>query len=545
MFDDKKSILFKLTFTLLLLAALSTNAQVDLGLSVEVYSDEVFDGNFFTSMINKNDFSDRYIVSFNKNERLNFQIKVPFEVLEVRPFNKEFLMVSTNIDNGTFLKIDKKLKQIATYQAIDLETDTHDWALFDNRNLLLVGFYFEKRDLTYLGGNPNAQVKQYVLQEIDTVLNKVVNEWDTADHFKIEESLIVNLNAANISHIHMNSIQIVNESYVLISSKNLCEATLIDWTSGEIIWRLGGLKNQFQFESDSLMFSGQHHVQLNENYLTLFDNGVLAYPNQSSAVTYSLNQDDLSALQVSRYYNKHNEFYLFMGAVHPLKNKHQVVCWGLRGSYQISEFNNLGNEIMTATFSTSDNYRINPAKWDINVFSVNDSIMTIEPDNSFYLKNQSEYKFLIEEIYSDNSNISVDYSRGFLVPTDSLMVSFASYQNSSVDEIVFNVKASYDDSIFVHQQIPLSYVLETIINSTNFLNEITCIKSANQIKLHSKSKPIIAVELFDMNGIVKKKERMNCNSCTIKLDESNSFGLQFLKLIFVDENYNILKFINE
>jgi|GEM_PF-3397327 len=529
-------VFFKINFIL---------AQVQLGLSVEVISEDVFTGDFFTSMVDPDNLRNRYIVSFNKNEEFSFQIKTLLEVLEVRPVNKDFLMLSTNKDGGSFLKVNNKLEIIANYKAIDLNTDTHDWALFDNSNLLLIGFYYEDRDLTDLGGKQDARVKQYVLQEIDTTLNEVVNFWDTVDHFKVEESLIVNLNANNIDYVHINSIDIVKNQFVLISSKNLCEATLINWNNGEIIWRLGGLNNQFKFENDSILFSGQHHIQLNEDKLTVFDNGVLTNPMQSSAVTYLLNQSDFTATQTSRYYNQYKDFYLFMGAVHTLQNNHQVVCWGLRGAYQVSEFDDLGNEIMKTTFSTTDNYRINPANWDIEIFSLTDTLKIVqsklEQRFTININNKSVHNYDIEEIRTNLDGLSVSQNNlnvdGYGTFNIDLMIS-PLFNFTAIDTVYLHVKAWHTDSIFFEQKIPLRVIFENVnsIHEQNQTkNDITVRNDKNLFIINSKHKNIKAVNLYTLNGENYYSAEMR--NTHYKFEANTDFnGINFLFITFEDES---------
>jgi len=529
-------VFFKINFVL---------AQVQLGLSVEFTSEDVFTGNFFTSMVDRDNLRNRYIVSFNKNEEFSFQIKTLLEVLEVRPVNKDFLMLSTNKNGGSFLKVNNKLEIIANYKAIDLNTDTHDWAFFDNSNLLLIGFYYEDRDLTDLGGKQDARVKQYVLQEIDTTLNEVVNFWDTADHFKVKESLIVNLNANNIDYVHINSIDIVKNQFVLISSKNLCEATLINWNNGEIIWRLGGLNNQFKFENDSILFSGQHHIQLNEDKLTVFDNGVLTNPMQSSAVTYLLNQSDFTATQTSRYYNQYKDFYLFMGAVHTLQNNHQVVCWGLRGAYQVSEFDDLGNEIMKSTFSTTDNYRINPANWDIEIFSLTDTLKIVqsklEQHFTINIDNKSVHNYDIEEIRANLDGLSVSQNNlnvdGYGTFNIDLMIS-PHFDFTAIDTVYLQVKAWHTDSIFFEQKIPLKVIFENVnsIHEENQTkNDITVRNDKNLFIINSKHKNIKAVNLYTLNGENYYSAEMR--NTHYKFEANTDFnGINFLFITFEDES---------
>ena len=55
------------------------------------------------------------------------------------------------------------------------------------------------------------------------------------------------LAATIIDYCHTNAIEQDNDGNILISSRNMDEITKINRITGQIIWRLGGKNNQFEF----------------------------------------------------------------------------------------------------------------------------------------------------------------------------------------------------------------------------------------------------------------------------------------------------------
>ena len=68
-----------------------------------------------------------------------------------------------------------------------------------------------------------------------------------------------------IDPVHINSVAIDSDTSILISSRHMDEITKIDRRTGDIIWRLGGKKNDFTFINDTIGFSHQHSVSRLKN----------------------------------------------------------------------------------------------------------------------------------------------------------------------------------------------------------------------------------------------------------------------------------------
>jgi len=163
-----------------------------------------------------------------------------------------------------------------------LYTDNHDLLILPNGHYALMGYENVTMDLSHLfifkknnsQGLTNAKVRCGVIQEL-TPQKKVVFEWHCKDHYQFEDlDTAYADNLYDIDWTHFNSLEMDRDGNYLVSVKHFNEITKVSRTTGKIIWRLGGKKNQFAFLKDSLMFKGQHHVRRTPNrFLSLFDNG--------------------------------------------------------------------------------------------------------------------------------------------------------------------------------------------------------------------------------------------------------------------------------
>jgi len=210
-------------------------------------------------------------------------------------------------------------------------TDGHELIILENRNALLMSYDTQTVDMSQIvpGGHPNALVVGLIIQEIDDA-NNVVFQWRSWDHIPITDGLHENLLAENIDYIHGNAIEPDFDGHLLISSRHLDEITKINRNTGEMIWRLGGLQNQFTFINDPYNgFHYQHDIRrISNGNITLFDNGNFHSPRFSRAVEYTLDEVNKTATLVWEYRNSPDIFGGAMGNVQRLENGNTLICWG-------------------------------------------------------------------------------------------------------------------------------------------------------------------------------------------------------------------------
>ena len=63
---------------------------------------------------------------------------------------------------------------------------------------------------------------------------------------------MIDIKGTGFDFPHMNAIDVDTDGHILLSSRSTSEITKINRDTGEIIWRFGGVNNQFTFANDPL-----------------------------------------------------------------------------------------------------------------------------------------------------------------------------------------------------------------------------------------------------------------------------------------------------
>ena len=208
--------------------------------------------------------------------------------------------------------------------------DEHELRVLDDGSSYMLSYDPEIVDMSQIisGGNPNATVVGLVIQKLDA--NKsVVFQWRSWDHFNILDVLHQNLYASNIDYVHGNAIEVEDDGNILLSSRHLCEITKINTSNGSMIWRWGGVHNQFTFLNDTIGFSYQHAIRrLPNGNLIMFDNGNYHRPVFSRAVEYSMDTANKTVTQVWQYRHTPDIQSSAMGYAQRLSNGNTLISWG-------------------------------------------------------------------------------------------------------------------------------------------------------------------------------------------------------------------------
>src|SRR5712691_7597377 len=172
----------------------------------------------------------------------------------------------------------------------------------DDHEILLTGEGTAKRahfltyslgtlDLTSVGGGSAVQTAAHQLVRTDAS-GSVLFRFDAWYTIGIDEWVNDSAQKARnpTDYDHPNAVTFdLNGNYV-VSWRNMNQIMAIDSRSGEILWRLGGVKGDYKFAGDPLNgFSKQHAVKILSNgNVLLLDNGSDHVPQQSRAVEYHL-----------------------------------------------------------------------------------------------------------------------------------------------------------------------------------------------------------------------------------------------------------------
>jgi hypothetical protein len=241
-------------------------------------------------------------------------------------------------------------------------TDEHDFQMLDDGHVLIAAYDYQTVDMSVIvpGGNPEATVIGYVIQELDSNKN-VVFQWRTWDYVQITEATYMGFGGSTIDYVHGNTLELDDDGHILTSFRNMESMTKINRQTGEIIWRLGGVSNQFDIANDSLRWSRQHDIRrLPNGHITIYDNARLyPYPyNNSHASEYALDEDSMTCTLIWEYANYPRVYGPFMGNAQRLSNGNTMIGWGGRARLTATEVRMDSTKAWEMTFSLYDDHRI-------------------------------------------------------------------------------------------------------------------------------------------------------------------------------------------
>ncbi len=306
--------------------------------------------------------------------------------------------------NG-FKIVDSSYAEVDTkYAGNGYVADMHDFIHLPNGHYYIVIADPQQVDMSliYPGGNPNASVIGTVVQELDENDN-VIFQWRSWDHFSILDCIDCDFTDSGFEYTHINSADIDDDGNLIISNRLMSEVTKIDRSNGNIIWRLGGLNNQFNFTNDTVGFSYQHDSRRIDNgNLLLYDNGNMHAVQVSSAKEYQLDEVNHTATLVWSFTHPDTLFGKAMGGVQRLSNGNTFIGWGWvsTGEPSITEVDPAGNIVYEAVLEDLGlTYRARRYAWYPDSIMNPNAIETLEENELLVYPNPAEkyFQLMLEE----------------------------------------------------------------------------------------------------------------------------------------------------
>ena len=266
-------------------------------------------------------------------------------------------LIAENSSTGWLLR-DETFSVVETFPP----GDGHDFKLLPNGHALILENENWPVDMSqyFPGGRPDAVLSSMVLTEVDA--NKqIVFIWHARDHLAITDTLDFNT-LASVDWTHVNALTIdpLDNNY-LVSLRGFCQIIKISRTNGAVLWRLGGVSNNFTFvgehpENAPYYFIGQHNVhRLANGDIIFFDNGSLQnqgpLPGRtySRAVEYHLDETNMIATLVWEYRHVPDLLNPTEGIVKRFPNGNTYVGWvsaASQGTAPIFTEVNASNQVM-------------------------------------------------------------------------------------------------------------------------------------------------------------------------------------------------------
>ena len=211
-----------------------------------------------------------------------------------------------------------------------LEEDGSWWILCDETRTM---------NLASLGGVDGARVTGTVVQHV-AADGTALFQWSPFDHFAITDVEMAERRGQNVNWTHGNAIDLDAEGNIYVSFRNLGEVTKIDGHTGEVVWRLGGLRNQFTFvDTPAPAFSRQHSARVGaDGRLLLLDN--VGNPLESRAERFVIDAQNRVAHLERSLGSVPRVVTQIGGSVQPLPGGRMLVSFGTAG--RVEEYDALG-----------------------------------------------------------------------------------------------------------------------------------------------------------------------------------------------------------
>jgi hypothetical protein len=345
--------------------------------------------------------------------------------------------------------------------------DIHDLQVLPDSSYYIFGREFLTIDMSQyvLNGDTAAIVHSHTIHHMD-VDNNEIWQWRAIDHYDIlDVDQYVNLTQHSIDWTHCNAIEIDYDDNILLSTRNFNEITKINRNTGDIIWRFGGEKNQFQIHNNNREFSRQHDVQrLSNGNLAFFNNGNNLIPEFSSYTEYKLDEANFHATLIRQYSRNQTVFSNSRGSVQELDNGNTLIGWGSNQAPSITEINNYDSIEFEIDFITythqSHTYRF---KWKTNLFSIKTDTIDFgfvnlgdSSSQLIELYNHRSYDVIINEVLSSSKNFILKDTLPLIIPSRdeiSLNLMFKPNTNGYFTDKL-NIR-SVNDTLLIGRQVLL------------------------------------------------------------------------------------------
>jgi Arylsulfotransferase (ASST) len=268
---------------------------------------------------------------------------------------------------GEYVIFDNSYREIARVRAgKGHRGDLHEFLITPQDTALLTAYNVVRMDLSGVGGPQDGAAWGGIAQEVDIETGEVLFEWHSLEHTSIEESYLKPPDSPEkpFDYFHINSIDIDHDGDLLVSSRNTSTVYKVDRKTGEVLWRLGGKKSDFEM-GPGTRSAYQHDARRQpDGTITIFDNG--AHPkvhDRSRGIVVDLDMNEMSATLLREYSSPDKLLATSQGNVQVLPNANVFIGWGSEPFF--SEFSHEGKLLFNARFPPKDDsYRAFRFPWN-------------------------------------------------------------------------------------------------------------------------------------------------------------------------------------
>lgn len=245
------------------------------------------------------------------------------------------------------------------------QPEVHEFLITSENTALVSANNLVSADLSSYGGPTDGTVVEGVVQEIDIATGKVLLEWHSLDHVALEETFVPV--SATWDYLHLNSIDVASDGNLLVSARHPCAVYKLDRHTGELIWRLGGKKSDFELGPEGTFWFQHDARALADGRISLFDdgsNGTNPSPESvSRAIVLALDETARTATLDTAFPNPAGALTVAMGNAQFFADGGCFVGWGTVP--EISEFGADGSLAFDAHFPGGQiTYRAFRDRWN-------------------------------------------------------------------------------------------------------------------------------------------------------------------------------------
>ena len=153
---------------------------------------------------------------------------------------------------GTDYIYNDHYRQIATVQAGNgYSADGHEFLITPWNTALVLSYATATANLTSIGGPPDQEVIDGIVQEIDIRTGQVLFQWNSADHVPYSQSEQPLPASASTpwDWFHVNAVHLDTDGNLLIDARDTWTTYKVSLRTGKIIWRLGGQDSSFAIKA--------------------------------------------------------------------------------------------------------------------------------------------------------------------------------------------------------------------------------------------------------------------------------------------------------
>lgn len=240
---------------------------------------------------------------------------------------------------GYFIEITPDGQEVRTWHAPNgYHTDLHEIRLTGNGPALKANYItydIRTLDLGEIGGRSAVATAGHQIVR-QNLAGTIEFSWDAWTHIGIDEWVgdgPEKETTTSTDFDHPNSISFDAVGNYVISWRDLNQIMAINSQTGDILWRIGGVRGEYEFVNDREGgFSKQHAAKtLSNGNLLVYDNGTDHDPRETRAVEYRLDHAAKTATLVWEYRHDPPIYTGYLGWVERLANGNTWVAFALAG----------------------------------------------------------------------------------------------------------------------------------------------------------------------------------------------------------------------